>query len=202
MCGQFDRKTFKNLNGKCDFCHPRRKISLEIFGKRIMIFGPSASGKSEMADALGRKMNIPIYHLDKLCFLPNTFWVPRPVEEFQKLHEAAVNLNEWIIDGNYSALMARRIARATAVIWLDPPAMGCIFRFYKRFFRKHRRQNQYIGLLDGADEKFTFTAVRYIFRHKMKRQFFLKLIESFPAEKVFHMNSFEMIKDFCEKIRA
>ncbi|MDR1433236.1 MAG: hypothetical protein LBI61_02750 [Puniceicoccales bacterium] len=165
-----------------------------------MIFGPSASGKSTIANALGKKFGVPVHHLDRLCFLPNTFWVPRPVEEFQKLHEAAVNSREWIIDGNYTSLMASRIARATAIIWLDPPAIGCIFRFYGRFFRKHRRQTPYAGLLEGADEKFTLVAIKHIIRHKMKRQFFLKLIGHFPAEKVFHMNSFEMIKDFCEKI--
>jgi hypothetical protein len=74
---------------KCDM-----EISAEAFGKRVMIFGPSAFGKSTMAVALGEKPNIPVYHIDRLCFFPGTFWEPRPAEEFRELHEKVINSDE------------------------------------------------------------------------------------------------------------
>jgi adenylate kinase family enzyme len=177
------------------------EISAEVFGRRIMIFGPSASGKSTMAAMLGKKLNIPVYHLDQLCFFPKTFWEPRPVVEFQKLHAQIVNLEKWVIDGNYSDLMPPRIARATAIIWLNPSIAMCIFNFYKRFFRKHRNERPYAGLLEGAKEKFTLTRVKYIFHHKRKKPFFSKLVENFPKHSIFYLDSFRKIKIFCEKIQ-
>jgi adenylate kinase family enzyme len=197
---KFNSKNFKNLvvfgaNANVE------RISAEIFGKRVMIFGPSASGKSTVADALAKKLNFPVCHLDQLRFLPHTFWVPRPIEEFRMLHDEVVNSEKWIVDGNYTDLMPSRVARATAAIWLNPPAAVCIFNFYKRFFRKNRRQNPYVGLLDGADEKFTIAPLKYIFRHKLKKRLFVKLMGQFRGQKIFYLNSFEKIRNFCEKIR-
>jgi adenylate kinase family enzyme len=165
-----------------------------------MIFGPSASGKSTVANALGERLNIPVHHLDHFCFLPNTSWRKRPWEEFQKLHRQVVESDEWIIDGNYPSMMQCRMARATAVVWLNPSAVACIFNFYKRFFRKHRSQTPYAGMLEGANEKFTLNGVRYILKHKGKKSFFLKLIESFPHVKVFYLNSFKKIENFPRQI--
>jgi adenylate kinase family enzyme len=164
-----------------------------------MIFGPSASGKSTVAHALGKKLNIPVHHLDHLCFLPNTFWVPRPSDEFQKLHGEVVESDTWVIDGNYPNTMHHRMSRATTVIWLNPSAVACVFNFYKRFFRRRRRQNPYTGMLKGADEKFTLNGIRYTMRNKRNKFFFLKLIESYPVQKFFYLDSFKKIKDFCEK---
>jgi adenylate kinase family enzyme len=183
--------------GKYDF----GEISAEVFGRRIMIFGPSASGKSTMAVALGKKLNIPVHHLDQLCFIPKTFWDPRPAEEFRKLHEQIIDCDEWIIDGNYSKLMPPRIMRATAIIWLNPPTLACIFNFYKRFFRKHRSKRPYAGLLEGAKERFTFTRLKYIFQHKRKKLLFSKLVENFPKRRIFYLDSFKKIRNFFEKIQ-
>jgi adenylate kinase family enzyme len=75
------------------------EISAEILGRRTMIFGPSASGKSTMAAAFGEKLNILVRHLDQLCFFPKTFWDPRPAEEIRKLHGEIIDRDEW----NYGA---------------------------------------------------------------------------------------------------
>jgi adenylate kinase family enzyme len=177
------------------------EISEEVFGRRIMIFGPSASGKSTMAVALGKKLNIPIHHLDQLFFSPKTFWDPRPTEEIQKLHGQIIDRDEWIIDGNFSELMPSRIMRATAIIWLNPSTLACVFNFYKRFFRKHRSKRPYAGLLEGAKERFTLIRLRYIFKHKRKKLFFSKLVENFPKHRIFYLDSFKKIKNFFEKIQ-
>src|SRR5690349_4838405 len=92
---------------------------LDDFGRRIMICGPSNSGKSTLAAALGRKLGIDVVHLDLLRHLPNTNWVQRPDDEFARLHDEAIRGAGWAMDGNYSRLMPGRRERATGIILLS-----------------------------------------------------------------------------------
>ena len=51
-------------------------LPLNALGQRIMVMGPSNAGKSTLATAIGRRLELPIVHLDQLNHLPNTDWVP------------------------------------------------------------------------------------------------------------------------------
>ncbi len=48
--------------------------------KRVMVVGPSGVGKSTLARGLGKVLNLPVVHLDKLYWRPG--WVEPPEEEF------------------------------------------------------------------------------------------------------------------------
>lgn len=65
-------------------------LTLEALGPRICIIGPSNSGKSTLAEAIYRKTNLPVIHLDQLHHLPNSQWIPRASEAFRRLHADAV----------------------------------------------------------------------------------------------------------------
>jgi hypothetical protein len=84
---------------------------LDSFGRRIMICGPSNSGKSTLAAAIGRKLDLPVVHLDRLHHLPNSDWVKRPHDDFVRLHDAAIAGEAWVMEGNYSSLFPQRFAR-------------------------------------------------------------------------------------------
>lgn len=53
-------------------------MRLEDLGQRICILGPSNSGKSTLASAIGRKCGLTVIHLDQLYHRPGTDWEPRP----------------------------------------------------------------------------------------------------------------------------
>ncbi|HLV84754.1 MAG TPA: AAA family ATPase, partial [Devosia sp.] len=111
---------------------------LTALGNRIVIFGPSNSGKSTLAEALARKLAITAVHLDQLHHNPNTDWVPRPKDEFHELQRAAIEGPAWVMDGNYSALTSERLARATGAIVLDENHWLRLMRYFRRtLFERH-----------------------------------------------------------------
>ncbi|MCL9666836.1 hypothetical protein L2C91_00265 [Rosenbergiella epipactidis] len=75
-------------------------VSLDDLGQRICIVGPSKSGKSTLAKAIGLKKSLPIIHLDQLHRQPNSQWVPRAPEEFLQLYDMAIARSSWVIEGN------------------------------------------------------------------------------------------------------
>jgi hypothetical protein len=133
-------------------------VALDELGDRICIMGPSNSGKSTLADAIGRKNRMQIIHLDLLHHLPGTNWEPRPFLEFRELHDEAIKATRWVIDGNYSQLLPQRLARATGFILLDVSTCLSLFRYIRRsLFPKDR-----IGTLEGGKDSVKWAMLRHI----------------------------------------
>jgi len=131
---------------------------LESLGHRIMICGPSNAGKSTLAVAIGKKLGLPFVHLDQFYHLPNTNWVPRPREEFVRLHDAAILEDRWVMDGNYSGLMPARAARATGLIVL----LDNRYSTFARYLRRTLFQRERAGHLEGARDSIKWNMVHWI----------------------------------------
>ena len=127
-------------------------------GTRICVMGPSCSGKSTLADALARKLQLHAIHLDVLHHLPGTDWEPRPHGDFQRLHDAAIETEQWVMDGNYSQLLPQRLARATGLILLDVSTIRSLFRYVGRSWFQHTR----IGALEGGSDTVKWDMLRHI----------------------------------------
>lgn len=140
-------------------------MELQQFGRRICILGPSNSGKSTLAAALGRKLDIPAIHLDQLHHQPHTDWVPRPAEEFVALHNEAVAGAEWVMDGNYSRCMPQRLARSTGLILIYPPRLTN----FGRYLRRTLLQRQRAGALEGGQDSLKWHMVRWVLYDGPKR---------------------------------
>lgn len=133
-------------------------MTLDELGPRICIMGPSNSGKSTLADAISQARGLTAIHLDQLHHLPHTDWVPRPADEFAALHDAAILGACWVIDGNYSRLLPRRLERATGVILLDVPTAVSLYRYLKRCWFDHDRR----GALEGGRDTVKWAMIRHI----------------------------------------
>jgi len=92
-----------------------------------MIIGGSGSGKSSLARALGAKLKLPVYHMDReVHWLPG--WVERPPEEKTPLVDAIVAREAWVFEGGHSASYPQRLARADLLIWTDAPFVLRLWR--------------------------------------------------------------------------
>jgi adenylate kinase family enzyme len=120
--------------------------------------GPSNSGKSTLAEAISQARDLVPVHLDQLYHLPHTDWLSRAADEFAALHDAAVQESRWVMDGNYSRLIPRRLERATGFILLDVSTPVSLFRYLRRcWFERDRR-----GGLEGGRDSVKWDMIRHI----------------------------------------
>ncbi|MGF7173912.1 AAA family ATPase [Azospirillum doebereinerae] len=133
-------------------------MQLSDLGQRICILGPSNSGKSTLAEAIARKRDLQIVHLDQLYHVPNTDWKPRPIDEFVALHDAAIAGDCWVMEGNYSKCMPQRFLRATGLILLDISTPASLLRYFRRtWFECERR-----GALEGGHDSVKWNMIYHI----------------------------------------
>lgn len=134
-------------------------LPLAAMGTRIMVCGPSNAGKSTLAVALAKKLDAEPFHVDLFRHLPDTDWVQRPDEEFAALHDAAILRDRWVMDGNYSALMPQRFARATSIILLGDSRWSNFRRYvWRTLFQKQGR----LGSLAGDKDSIKWEMIRWI----------------------------------------
>jgi adenylate kinase family enzyme len=133
-------------------------MRLADLGPRICIFGPSNSGKSTLAAAIGAARGLEVIHLDQLHHKPNSDWEPRPKEEFAALHDKAILGDRWVVDGSYSRLFPSRLARATGAIRLEISTAASLLRYFRRtLFEKDR-----VGALDGNKDSVKWLMIHHI----------------------------------------
>ncbi len=92
--------------------------------KRVCIIGSPGSGKSTFARRLAEITGLPLCHLDLLYHNADRTTVSREV--FSDRLDNVLAQEDWIIDGNYSATMERRLALCDTVFFFDLPVEVCL----------------------------------------------------------------------------
>ena len=148
-------------------------LLLENLGPRIVVLGPSNSGKSTLATAVAKQLDCPIIFLDQLRHVPNTDWEVRPYSEFKMLHAKAISQDAWVMDGNYSALFEDRFKRATGIIFLRS---NRFLRFYRYLKRTLTAGTDRIGGLAGGKDSIKWEMIDWVlFKSKKNSDRYLKM---------------------------
>jgi len=105
-------------------------------GQRIAIVGAAASGKSRLAQQLGRLLNKPVVELDALYWEPG--WRASSDAVFRERVAAATAGVEWIVDGHYERVWASIWPNVDTVIWLDLPLRVLLWRGFIRSWKRIR----------------------------------------------------------------
>ena len=92
--------------------------------KKTIIIGCPGSGKSVLSRQLAGTLNLPLYHLDMIWHKPDKTTISK--EEFDTRLDEILSQDSWVIDGNYQRTLEKRIAAATAIVFLDLPTEICI----------------------------------------------------------------------------
>ena len=91
---------------------------------KIIVIGCPGSGKTTFAQKLNKKLGLPLFHLDAIWHKPDRTHITR--EEFDVRLGELLTLDRWIIDGNYSRTLERRIDLCDTVILFDLPTEVCL----------------------------------------------------------------------------
>jgi adenylate kinase family enzyme len=111
--------------------------------KKITIVGNPGSGKSTLAKQLGRLLNIPVYHMDALYWKPG--WIAANEQELLQQHDEIVKRESWIIDGNYSATLPKRLKEADTILFLNYSTIKCLYGITRRRIQFHNKTRPDIG---------------------------------------------------------
>ena len=91
---------------------------------KIIVIGCPGSGKTTFAEKLRDKTGLPLYYLDAIWHKPDKTHISR--DEFDQRLGEILALDRWIIDGNYSRTLERRLAECDTVILFDLPCDVCL----------------------------------------------------------------------------
>lgn len=127
--------------------------------RRIAVVGPGGAGKTTFAGQLGRRLGIPVVHLDEHHWKPG--WTEPAKEDWAALQAELLTGDAWIADGNFGGTFDLRFARADTVIVLMPPPLRCVAGVLRRWATHFGRDVQAAGCPEHVD----LTFLRWIWRY-------------------------------------
>jgi adenylate kinase family enzyme len=122
--------------------------------RRIAIIGSGGAGKSVLARRVGRRLDLPVTHLDVLFWRPG--WVEMSQDEWRGVQEQLVAGGAWVIDGNHAPTLDVRLSRADTVVLVDLPRRICLWRAVNRSvdYRFKPRADRADGCRERLDRAF------------------------------------------------
>jgi adenylate kinase family enzyme len=126
--------------------------------QRVLVIGSPGAGKSTLSHALAERTGLPLFHLDKMHWLPG--WVERDRAEGLAELRGVLAQDRWIIDGNYGSSLPERLIRADTVVWLDYPTHLCLGRVVRRWWQYRGRSRP--DMTEGCPERLNLEFLLYV----------------------------------------
>lgn len=120
-----------------------------MVSRRIVVVGSTGSGKTTLASQLAARLGTRHIELDALHWEPE--WTPATRDVFRSRVDAAVASDDWVADGNYSAVRDLLWARADTLIWLDYALPVILARLTRRTLARIVNRQE---LWNGNRERF------------------------------------------------
>ena len=165
--------------------------------ERILIIGCSGSGKTTLARALKEKLGLPVVHLDQLWWKNGWEHVTR--EEFDSRLAMALNMDRWIIDGNYSRTIEMRLQHCDTIIYLDFDRWQCLWGMAQRVICNYGKHRPDMG--GNCKERFDWEFVKWIwnFNEQNRTRNYTWLAQAKHAKSIVLKNRKE-VKRFLEQL--
>lgn len=167
--------------------------------QRVLVIGSGGSGKSTIANQLGKLLNLEVTHLDKVYWRAG--WVEPEREEWIKTVTDLIEPDSWVIDGNYSGTLELRLQRCDTVVFLDLPRVLCLWRIVKRFlvYRNGTRPD----VAEGCQENLNLEFIKWVWNYpRRSRPKVVKRLQAHGAGKqIFWLRSRNEVQRFLSQLK-
>jgi adenylate kinase family enzyme len=162
--------------------------------KKILVIGSGGAGKSTFAKRLGEQLKINVIHLDARYWQPG--WVEPPKAEWAAAVDEICHRNTWIMDGNYSGTLERRLAACDTVVFLDLPPLLCVWRVFKRL-RQYRNTTR-PDMAAGCHERFSLAFLFWVWSYRRRtRPRIIRLLKQYEGKvKVIWLRSAAAVAEY------
>jgi len=151
--------------------------------KRILILGPSGTGKTTLSRQLGEVLHLPVLHLDTVYWLKD--WEHLDKEPFhQRMVDYFRKHDQWVIDGNYTnnRHFDLRLKLSDTIILLDYGTSASLQGIHKRanMYKHQVRSDMAEGCVEGVDQVF----LQYVaFYYKTRIKALRAMIQKYKNQK-------------------
>jgi adenylate kinase family enzyme len=174
-------------------------------GRRISVVGCSGAGKSTLSRRLAHHLGYRHIELDALYHQPN--WQPLPTEQFQQATRDALHGDEWVAEGNYTAVRPLVRERSDMVIWLDLPRHKVMRQVIWRTLRRlTTREELWNGNRERWSNLFKLNPRQSILawtwtRHPVYRQRYSEEMRNAPPSCAYlRLDSPQAVEDFLTSL--
>lgn len=165
--------------------------------ERILIIGCGGAGKSTLAQKLGKKLDLPVVHLDSIFWLPG--WVEMDRDTFDERVRQELQKDRWIIDGNYNRTMPERLQYCDTVIYLDFSRFACLYGIFKRLLTNIGKTRPDMGA--GCKEKVDWEFVKWVWNfNKNKREKYYRMLNEAEGIETIVLKNRRMVNRFLKEL--
>ena len=168
--------------------------------RRVLVIGSGGAGKSTFARRLGARLGLEVIHLDAAYWRPG--WVEPPKDVWAREVEGLCRGESWVMDGNYSGTLERRLDACDTVVLLDLPRAVCLWRVLKRAvrYRNATRPDMAAGCPEKLNIKFLLWVWNYPTRSRPK---VLALLAQHAAgRKIVRLRSSAETEEFLNRLEV
>ena len=158
---------------------------------RIAIIGAPGTGKTTLANNLGKIYELPVQHLDDIHYMEN--WVLRDTKQRDKMILEKRKKEKWILDGTFIDTLTQRTDRAGLIIFLDYPRRTQLKGIFKRKITHLGKKRNQIPKLDCSFILYVFTY------NKKRRGYITEILRKYKSNKVL---VFQKQKDLEKWVRS
>ena len=161
--------------------------------KRILIVGRGSAGKSTFAKALGKKLGLPVYHLDQHFWKAG--WEHR--EDMHGIHSGLIANDKWIIEGS-TEFLEERARRADLFIVLNFAPHRTLPSWLHRIWKY--RGTPRPDIADGNVERLNLAYIGYQLDWKSNRRKVQRLRAACPDTELITFRNRKQLKRYLDSL--
>ncbi len=163
--------------------------------KRISIFGYPATGKSTLAVALAKILNIKLYSLDKMKYKNNNRFEKRDIKDFEIEYNELFQNESWFIEGNSLDYIDRRFIESDLIIYFKSNKYISALKYTYRYIRINILKKEIRLGTNGNADKFDIGAIKWILNQYHKKIINLSELMQKYNHKIIIIKSYRQLKE-------